>query len=418
MPTPRRTHHQRILAVLIAAALAILAPRSTMATLVDGDAAAILSKSREQYERAMDDIRRAISAQLESKKEQAKKLKDNTEATAEVLEEIKEFIATGAIPDTKSREKLEQAYRKAASQMKKAYNDALLSPDGERLFAADAAQFWSQWDLVPWGPDLVNSERTLASTDDTLVVDAESEGEYRVDVHGTCRGKGCVVLLDIPLADGRRLRLPSLPIDDGPVRLLLSVREDHVSADLGFARPVDLSTASNHETKGIEVSAANGAVVIESVRVKPIVAGSPPEPMDPAKRPADSRQPDNADPLPLNASGSGNLYNHNSQNPVNAQVTVIERDGSTVVLRVVRPGTGETFRVSCTLSRGNLAVNSVEQTQPPRGAPRFNISRTEGGNGTIRNGVLGLRWTVRGSSPPAKANNRPWTVTLKNVKIR
>jgi hypothetical protein len=145
---------------------------------------------------------------------------------------------------------------------------------------------------------------------------------------------------------------------------------------------------------------------------KATVPAAAPKPPAPA---VEAPQKD-VDPLPIDSVGTGSYVDQQIAEEV--LVRVVERNGVRGVLRITCVESTQTFRVSFLVRGTNIQITAVEQSQRPRGKPAFKVERLEGAD-VIRHGdSLDLSWTVRGSSPPAGPDHRPWSVEIKNVRLR
>lgn len=409
---------------VIAACLAALlahSPRVSVAQTTDKTVTELTNASV-SYESAMEAIRGDIRSQLRAKADQAKKMKgDNTEAVNRVNQETKEFEFSGSIPESAKHDKTEQDYAKAAAAMKKAYNRAKLSQGGDQMFGPELDLFWSHWDLVPWQDKLARTkpepDRTIAVGGTPLNVETGLQGEYRLEIKAKRGGDAGALFVSFPLTDGKRLELPVVIGDKGDIRVLVTVRKGQVIGNLGVTRPIDMSNAVSGDASAIVLRADGGAFTVDSVRVKPVVEGKPPEVQEQAKKSSEKGR-DNEDPLPLGLTGEGDCFHHaTADSTMRATVKVDRRDGNVVELSIVLAGTGESFLVRCILNGSNLSVTNAQQTRAPAGHAPFVTTKTEGGTGSIRNGVLNLNWSVRGNSPKI-GNNREWMVRLQDVKMK
>lgn len=417
-------------AIGIVAAAVLSLPPAARAAEPDRVAEA-LARARADYESGMqalrDDILRGINAKIDAA---GRGTEGGPEKVKAAAEELREFQRSGAWPALANADALRQREAKIADHMNKAFARAMAdyaTAGRDGLLASvtlEADEFQSQSDLVPWrdvlAPPAAREARRIAPGAEPLSVDVGSADEYRLEILARRSGDAGVLVLEFPITGGKRFSTRATPGSSGDLRILLTVSEGMVAADLGLQRPIGLGTAEDGEARDLRLTADGGEFIIERVRTKPVLRGGRAEVAanqshrDPPGR--SKTAGGGATLLRPGASGQGDWTNERGKTPARATVTVLERDGDKVVFRVVKNATGETMRVECKLSGDRMTVKAVEQTAPPRGAPRFRVVETESGSGSIRDGTLSLSWTVRGHSRGGAAN-RPWRVHLRNIKM-
>lgn len=289
------------------AAMVVIVPSAALAQ-ADSMAEKQLARSRVAYELRLEAIRQSVERQIKAAKDRAAKLKDNTAAVSAALAAEKEFAASGKIPEGKGEDKLAQEYAEAAADMRKAYNDARLAASGDSQLTAEAEQFWRHWDLVPWRENLINAipsgNRTLAPGGKPLSVNLNLGGPYRLEVKGRRSGETGALKIEIPVPGKGRLEIPVTADEKGRFRVLLTVMNTTVCADLGVARPIDIGRTRAGNEAGVSIQSVDGPVALELVRAKPVVPGEPPEVAEkPTKK--DRTRETAVDPLPLGAKGEG-----------------------------------------------------------------------------------------------------------------
>lgn len=428
MSASRFTHLVGVLAVLVVCACF----SEVACAQPDAKAVAVLANSTKSYEDQMNALRARIEKAIQVKIDGTKG--DNAKINAAIGEKAA-FKSTGAWPDVPGVAAMKAEAARAAKQFATALGEAKKTFDkaGDKVMVEEMNKeiesFESQNDLVPWSPNLIEKEpadsKTLLPGGNPMTIDlskvellkGETEGlrEYRIQIRGKRTGDAGKLKIDLPLTTGSLLTVESEPGKSKELRVILTVRDGFVGADLGVARPIQLPEATEHRGQQLTLSASGEAIDIETVCVKPVVGGQP-ETSDAATGRRE-RGAAPADPLAKDASGQGECFHDQfSKAAVHATVKVIERNGNSAVLMVVLTGTGESFRVTVQSRDGSLTVSNAEQTRPPANTPAFRTTENDGGSGSIANGILNLTWTVRGNSN-RRASNRPWTVVLSNIKM-
>lgn len=246
----------------------------------------VLARAREKYESGMETIRNGVLGDLDTELKRADRTNDNPlNAMEAAREQLRAFNATGTLPEYPRKQLRENMYARAAQAMRDEYERAVkLYPSLERLDLADivtaeSRQFASYWDLGPWGENLIEgkseAERTVLPGSEPLTCPLDAASEYRIEIRAKRVGDLGAMSVELPFGEGKRIAIPTLANDKGEFRVLLTVRSDHISADLGVQRPIDLAATVRSDARIIAMRASKGDVVVESVRVKPVVAGEP-----------------------------------------------------------------------------------------------------------------------------------------------
>lgn len=357
---------------------------------VDAKTTTSVARGREQYEASMERIRRDIRAQLEALKDQAKRLKENTEAVKTAIQAERDFEVSGIVPESKARDRIVQDYAKAAAAMQKIYNDAMLAEGGEAVFAPEVAQFRTHWDLNPWESKAAKDSK-LEVRDAPLFVEIGAKGEYRLEIRATRVGDNGTLWVEFPLTDGKRLAVPSLVDDKGEARVLLTVRDDSVVADLGVARPVDLTRAIAGEGTSVKLHAAEGAFVVDGLRAKAIVDGEPPEleaRTSSVKSPKSERPPENLYVV-------GRSWTGTFDGDVRT-VRLTSVNGERVSFEVPGSYQGSMWRLSGKLRGGAVTVDNIERIANPPGHQAVTVRTQRGSIRIKRNGRLDMNCEVNG----------------------
>lgn len=359
---------------LLAHALA-QAPATRPVVASELDPLAQLASAREAYEDAMDRARAAVVEAFDRRLEQVRSKAVVAEADLEAVRKDRSaFLADGSLPEKGfpagarfasetrlARKRLSAALSKAASDLRRQEATEPVA----KLLVVELEKLQAESDVSAWGPDLLASmpaaARRIASdttpvavelvppvpgSEPTEAASLPTDG-YRIEIRARTDAPGAVVL-DIPLPGGTRsVAVRTLPAGpDGTIRVLLSVRGDHVSADLGSARPVlDPADRSDGATR-LLVRSEGGSLTLESVRIKPIkdapaeaqpAAERTPRPdRGAAPRPAPVARPAVlavADSLAKGDSFAGSR-NDDDGKPMNATATVMSVGPNRLVLHV------------------------------------------------------------------------------------
>ncbi|MDX9911029.1 MAG: hypothetical protein RBS39_04280 [Phycisphaerales bacterium] len=384
-----------------------------------------LHRARDLYESDMQRLRERVLSAIDRKLEAASRPGRVDQATIdEATTERAAFLTTGAMPDVSNidalrkieqsaREKLIAVYTRAQAD----YARADSTQDAERI-RDEREWFDEHFDLVPWGDNQIgNALEVRVTPEEQAFLFPPEQGDYRVEIIAQRFDGGGALSVVIDGPDARSYECEALPDPEGNVRILLTIAEDMVSADLGAVLIAD--TPLDEAARGLTLKSLDASFEVSSVRYKPVQEGMwrimPDE--DPVS-PVEDRKQDRPVPiLPVGAKGEGDcIHSQRVEGTVRVAVEVLAREGNRADLKVQIPGTGETFRVTCEVRGTSVRAVNVEQTRPPRGRSPFRVTETESSSGRIRDGVLDLEWTVRGSSPHV-GKNRDWTVRLQSVRF-
>lgn len=274
-----------VLSLAASAQVAKVPPTTDTVAKVLGDARAI-------YEAAMEDLRKDIRDAIKLKIIGADK--ENTEAVKQVAKELDAFDRQGAWPDVPRQQQFRERYARIAASMQKAYGSAIAaytaSDDSAVRMAVteELEEFERQSDIVPWSKNLVadvaESARTLGSSASILSVELPNSGAYRLEVTAMRSSDAGILSVEFPGPENKRLSV-SPRWDGQTVALLLTVAKERVIGDLGTIRPIQTRQTTVGNGRNIALSATDGAVVVESVRAKPIIFGGP-EQLTPKSKPS------------------------------------------------------------------------------------------------------------------------------------
>ena len=331
-------------------ATAVFAPRVAVAQSNDVTAQS-LAKARETYERSMETIRGDIDKAIKAKQARASKPgKVDNDKDKHADGESDAFKASGDWPDVTNATALKNRAATAGNAMRDAYaaaRAAYIKANKDALRDAvrdEADQFEKQSDIIPWKLNLIENlsieDRTLAPGGKPLTLELPEMGEYRFEIRAKGSGEAGTLTVEVPLLDGKRLAIPALVGKDGNVRVLVTVREGFIGADLGVQRPVDLSKAASGASTTMDLRAEGGSFSVESVRVKAVVQGAREGTQDLARKPKDApnqndKPKDLLDYLPVGTKLDGRRTG-TSGNPGFISITgeVTENNGKRVVIRI------------------------------------------------------------------------------------
>eukprot|EP00913_Durusdinium_trenchii_P006004 g5616.t1 len=299
--------------------------------LATTDAEAKLARQRTIYERDLERLRKRIESQLESKKRTVQKSGTTTE-TDRLLAEIDAYESRGEIPDVRAADSIRRGYAKAAGDMMNAYNRARLEPGGDELFSDEADHFEHHWDLTPWRalPLPSPGEPATLTPDQPITLPNELTLPFRLEVTAEAIDDDATLAVEFQSAEGTRLAVRAAPDDRGRFRVLLTIDEDFVAADLGLTRPIDRSHAYVSDTTDIELFAKDGAVRISSARIKPVIDDAPPRAQVAGKAGNRSKEPE-PNPLPQGSEWTGTLFGESAGARV-ATVKVIRSNDTSATL--------------------------------------------------------------------------------------
>lgn len=373
-------------------ALAVMAVSSRSVQGQERDPiAAKLSDARTAYESRLESVRTRIAAAIDAREKELRLAKKPDLAAIQEVEQARRaFIDEGAWPDVKSAAGLRQDAAKAAAAMKKAFAAAIaeyVKREKDELAGAveeDLRVFSLHSDIVPWRENLVSPGADwseLGGEAKSLDLHIPRGVEYRLEVVARRTEGDGFLELDVPLPAGKALAMRSVPNAKGDVRVLLTVGEGAISADLGVERPLDLEAMKEGDL--LSLRADIGRFDVRSVRVKPLVAGEP-ESLTP-KPTRDPRKGDRTDGpppeknvddwLPLKGTWRGHRQNRDDKSSMACTVK-ISRDGDVLVLHVDH-GTRK-LSFDCTLEGDRITLKGVRQTKGPHAEHRH-----AGGTGRV-----------------------------------
>jgi len=395
-------------------ATAVFAPRVAVAQSNDVTAQS-LAKARETYERSMETIRGDIDKAIKAKQARASKPgKVDNDKDKHADGESDAFKASGDWPDVTNATALKNRAATAGNAMRDAYaaaRAAYIKANKDALRDAvrdEADQFEKQSDIIPWKLNLIENlsieDRTLAPGGKPLTLELPEMGEYRFEIRAKGSGEAGTLTVEVPLLDGKRLAIPALVGKDGNVRVLVTVREGFIGADLGVQRPVDLSKAASGASTTMALRTDGGSFTVESVMVKAVVQGAREATQGVPKKPKDRDEPKVAanpnDRLTVGTVLVGERKTRDGKIRPEPGAKIESRTGNTIVLVTERlDGQGKLVRTIELGSKGRLSPSAMIA----RGGPLGNFNVTTG-SGTFDGTYLTL--TTKGTwSGPGTANN-------------
>jgi hypothetical protein len=380
----------------------------------------------------MTRVRNDVIAALRKRIDDAEKRGDDSVAAVKrANEELATFMATGAWPDMASLATLRSRAGAAADSMNRAYTSAMgaYGKAGLAELAAavtsEAEHFERQSDVVPWGENLVEDEaeasRRLRPGENALTVRPDLDGEYRIEVVATLDDADGTLEIEAPLADeDKRVTLVSVAQGgNGPAdragagarvfKMLVSVYEGLIGADLGVQRPIDISGARAGTSRDVVVRAVGSGATITSIRVKPIMPGAPEQVTKKAKaKPNEPAKKTKPDPFVLNAEW------HGEWDGAGCVIKVVERDGGFVAIRIER-GNGAWWRIEGRADGNRVIVTDIKRTRNPGNDPSILVKE---GRGTVscRNGRVSIHCNAKYDGRGAR--NKRISIDISNAGSR
>ena len=311
------------------------------AATVERDVQQDMNQHRTTYETMMESVRRDVR----------KRATDF---------EWAEFERAGAWPSGFDVKPLQERAGKAAQQLLEGYIKLIQRANRKELPELSLAlknereRFESQSDLVPWGENLVaglpEEERRLefgGDVADRLSLKLPIADNYRVEVEARQVEPASELVFGLPMGDGSVIERRATARGDGKIRVLASVRGVDPSFEMGIPRVQPPAGFDGAIAGALAMRAQGGAVVVESVRVKPMIEGRPerfeasarPERFVPAKPAAPKQAPAApvADPFQVGFKWRGEwrcvwaLH----LGPIVCDIIVRKREGDRVVLEIL-----------------------------------------------------------------------------------
>lgn len=375
-----------------------------------------LAEARVKYEDEMSAIRDAVLKALDRHEEKlrTKAQDDALDALAKLKGERDEFLESGRWPTmvsvktqrTLAASKLKalvRDYERAEKDYLKERKDALAA-----AVHAECEQLKQEDDIAPWGENRVAAldaaQRTLAEKG-KLEIDGLPAGDYRFEIAARRLDAGGGLTIDCPLPGDSLLSVPVGGESGESVRVLLSVRDTLVSADLGAARPISTGAAVASESNKLAIRCDKGRWQIESVRFKPIAPRQEADDAVVAEKPAgqpkpaeSTRKKKDAQPTAVLQKGQyrGARWEQGGNNqvveePIHAQIKPLENNRYDIVVRGKGGAAGTiTWTVQLKGNQLVLVSNPVwKGDRPPR------IFKNCSGRGAVRGESIYFEYSGR-----------------------
>ncbi|MCK6483655.1 MAG: hypothetical protein HUU22_08710 [Phycisphaerae bacterium] len=378
--------------------------------------AARLAEARVKYEDDMSEIRDAVLQALDRHEEKlrTKAQDDALGALAKLKGERDEFLKAGQWPTmvpvktqrTLAESKLKvllKDYDRAEKDYLKERKDALAA-----AIHAECEQLKQEDDTVPWGDNRVAAldvaQRTLAEKG-KLEIDGVPDGDYRLEITARRLDAGGGLMIECPLPGDSLLSIPAGGAAGDAVRVMLSVRDSLVSADLGAARPIFMGAAVASDSNKLVVRCDKGRWLIESARFKPIAPRQEPDEPAVAEKPArqpktvqSARKKTDSEPAVVLQKGQyrGSRWERGANNqvveePIHAQIKPLDGNRYDIVVRGKGGAAGTiTWTVQLKGNQLVLASNPLwKGDRPPR------IYKNCTGRGVVRGETIQFEYGGR-----------------------
>ncbi|MDX2148023.1 MAG: hypothetical protein SFZ23_10920 [Planctomycetota bacterium] len=257
------------------------------------DAILLLHAARRDYEAKLEALRLDIEQAFQSRR-------DNLPASAEgvrVLETIdaqsRAFDAQGSLAGVARSEEFVRRYAKLADDLTATYDEAIRASLKARQselasrLTGESRVFRTHRDLVPWGANLLQdrspSDRTLPPGE-AMRFNLPHPGEFRLEIIASALDAAAPTqtpsysaLLDVefPVADVGTARARAIAHNHALV-FYATILQDEAVADSGVAEPARIDANAGMARPVITLRSLDAPVLVESVRVKPLVRGTPP----------------------------------------------------------------------------------------------------------------------------------------------
>ncbi len=379
--------------------------------------ASTLARARVKYESDMSTACNQVMLVLQRALDNAPKAEDPESARRLAKGALDAFRERGELPEDMSKPRWEQMYARAASDLVKAYVAASVAytkaGDERRESAvnAESESFRTSWDFIPWreAPGKGTGDTQLASGG-SLLVEVGEYIEYRLDVTASRLNGSGVLSIEMSLPGVGKAILFPIADSNGKYRVLLTVRSETVSLDLGVERPAKVDTGSVGEARAVILKAEGGSFTIEKVHLKPVIEGQPPSIEARVNRPTERapeerRGPEN--PFQTGRKWSG-YWEGNG-----CDIEVVE-GGDSPAIRISRAN-GAAFRLEGTVRNGVFSLRTIKHVKVATGgSARFFTSQS--GTVTVRDGHLFVNCTTR--NHVGSIRNQRFDIVISNAEPR
>lgn len=364
-----------------------------------------LETVRLRYEEGLEVIRRDVLNEIEKMRRSSVR-EDDPVAARKRVEAIEEaFRNEGELPDVQKRnawierynywkDTLDRSYAKTVLDYQAAENDALAE-----VIAAEQEFFGKQLDLVPWGPNLIESPVEVAP-DKPQVIEADIKGEYRIEIQAArIEGEG-TLWVELPVSEKEKARVPLSVTSDGPVRAMITVSPEQVYVDSGSNRSTDKFILQAEGSARIAIESQGCGVQVYSICCKSIVYGSV-DVEKKAKQPNNNPEPANpGDKLVAGLVLTGERITGDGKRRPEPSAKIESRTGDIITLITERlDGKGKFARTIRVGPNGSLTPIGLIN----RGGPLGNFT-IQGGGGSFNGTVFQLHSKGTWSAPNTKNN--------------
>jgi hypothetical protein len=311
------------------------------------------------------------------------------------------FKRNGSLPDELLASSYYKTYMTKRAQLVREYEkaaaglDEVRAPELAETIRSESTSFQNQRDLLPWSDNCVGKEvaSILEPGSTPIRIVSEIGDDYRLRIRAVGK-KGDILVITMPIANGKTLDLLASADERGRFSVLVSVSAGSISADVGLRRPIDATLATESDGKGITIRCESGKVKVEVIQTKVIVA-------EPPQDVAENKQARESKPEPAKAPTqdpwwAGRKW-HGQEGPRGATATIVRREGRIAVIRINRKD-GAIMEVAGNTSGNRIAVYRVDQVCGPRGVPPPNVREPGGSGGITQNGRLLVSYSYRWST--------------------
>ncbi len=316
-----------------------------------------LAAARVRYEAEMERQRIAVREAV-AKHDEGLRRNPDPAAIQSLKDALQQFEATGAYPSIAGVEAIAKRVRKAERALQDAYERAEKACWKQKQdslaesLKAERERMSEEQDIVPFGDNLValidERKQVAGGVPCVVPINVEGRGAYRLEIVAKRVAGGGTLVITLPLPDGRRCTAHATgAVDD--VRLLLSVRDELISADLGVTRPIAAAVGGEESPRSIALAARDGAFHVTSLRIKPILDAEPEQAANPDDKAAPRREapakPDPAAGLTKGSTWSGKRIAAGF-GEIRVTATVVKRSDNDVEIKTPTvDGVGSVFWV-------------------------------------------------------------------------